>query len=164
MKGQQAESIISLKNVNHCLGSGDSSKDALKNISLDIYSGQIIICAGPSGSGKTTLLTLLGGLRSCQDGSLRILGEELNGASKQQLTELRLDVGFIFQAHSLMMLLSANKNVRLSLELHDQYYEQDMDCLSVEMLEMLGMGDWVDYVQPVSPADSGSVLRLPERW
>jgi len=137
--------IISLKHVNHWFGSGESRKHALKDITLDIHPGQIIICTGPSGSGKTTLLTMLGGLRSCQDGSLTILGQELNGASKEQLAELRLNVGFIFQAHNLMMFLNARKNVRLSLELHDKYYDQDMDRLAEEMLGQVGLADRVDY-------------------
>ncbi len=137
--------IISLKHVNHWFGSGESRKHALKDITLDIHPGQIIICTGPSGSGKTTLLTMLGGLRSCQDGSLTILGQELNGANKEQLAELRLNVGFIFQAHNLMMFLNARKNVRLSLELHDRYYDQDMDRLAEEMLGQVGLADRVDY-------------------
>ena len=56
---QQAP-IISLRDVNHWFGSGENRKHALKDLSLDIYPGQIIICTGPSGSGKTTLLTMLG--------------------------------------------------------------------------------------------------------
>jgi putative ABC transport system ATP-binding protein len=88
---------------------------------------------------------MLGGLRSCQDGSLNILGEELNGANKEQLAKLRLNVGFIFQAHNLMMFLNARKNVRLSLELHDKYYESDMDLMAEQMLDKLGLGDRVDY-------------------
>ena len=143
--GVGREPVISLKHVNHWFGSGDSRKHALKDISLDIYPGEIVICTGPSGSGKTTLLTMLGGLRSCMDGSLRILGEELHGASKEQLAQLRLNVGFIFQAHNLMMFLNARKNVRLSLELHDQYYDQDMDRLADEMLAKVGLADRVDY-------------------
>ena len=138
--------VISLQNVNHWFGSGDSRKHALKDITLDIYPGQIVICTGPSGSGKTTLLTMLGGLRSCQDGSLKILGQELNGASKEQLADLRLNVGFIFQAHNLMMFLNARRNVRLSLELHDRFYDQDMDQLSTAMLEKVGLGDRVEYM------------------
>jgi len=143
--GVGREPVISLKHVNHWFGSGDSRKHALKDISLDIYPGEIVICTGPSGSGKTTLLTMLGGLRSCMDGSLRILGQELHGASKEQLAELRLNVGFIFQAHNLMMFLTARRNVRLSLELHDTYLEQDLDQLAAEMLEKLGMGDRLNY-------------------
>jgi putative ABC transport system ATP-binding protein len=139
------EPIIKLRNVNHYFGSGENRKHALKDITLDIYPGQIIICTGPSGSGKTTLLTMLGGLRSCQNGSLEILDQELNGASKEQLAKLRLNVGFIFQAHNLMMFLTAKKNVRLSLELHEKYYRENMDALAVDMLTKVGLGDRVDY-------------------
>ncbi|WP_295458096.1 ATP-binding cassette domain-containing protein [Synechococcus sp. UW140] len=141
---QQAP-IISLKDVNHWFGSGENRKHALKDLSLDIYPGQIIICTGPSGSGKTTLLTMLGGLRSCQEGSLKILGEELNGASNKQLALLRLNVGFIFQAHNLMMFLNARKNVRLSLELHEEYYSENMDQIADDMLNKVGLGDRADY-------------------
>jgi putative ABC transport system ATP-binding protein len=143
--GVGREPVISLKHVNHWFGTGEERKHALKDITLDIYPGEIVICTGPSGSGKTTLLTMLGGLRSCMDGSLRILGEELHGASKEQLAQLRLNVGFIFQAHNLMMFLTARRNVRLSLELHEAYLEQDLDQLAAEMLEKLGMGDRLDY-------------------
>ena len=141
----QQTPIISLRDVNHWFGSGENRKHALKDLSLDIYPGQIIICTGPSGSGKTTLLTMLGGLRSCQEGSLKILGEELNGASKKQLALLRLNVGFIFQAHNLMMFLNARKNVRLSLELHEQYYSENMDQIADDMLNKVGLGDRADY-------------------
>jgi putative ABC transport system ATP-binding protein len=140
------EPVISLSHVNHWFGSGEARKHALKDISLDIYAGQIVICTGPSGSGKTTLLTMLGGLRSCQDGSLKILGRELNGASKEELAELRLNVGFIFQAHNLMMFLNARRNVRMSLELHDRYFDQDMDQLATTMLQQVGLGDRVEYM------------------
>ncbi|WP_255102524.1 MULTISPECIES: ATP-binding cassette domain-containing protein [unclassified Synechococcus] len=139
------EPVISLNHVNHWFGSGENRKHALKDITLDIQPGEIVICTGPSGSGKTTLLTMLGGLRACQDGSLKILGKELHGAGKEVLAKLRLNVGFIFQAHNLMMFLNARKNVRLALELHNQYYEQDMDKLAAEMLEKVGLGDREDY-------------------
>lgn len=140
------EPVISLSHVNHWFGSGEARKHALKDISLDIYAGQIVICTGPSGSGKTTLLTMLGGLRSCQDGSLKILGRELNGASKEELAELRLNVGFIFQAHNLMMFLNARRNVRMALELHDRYLDQDMDALADSMLSRVGLADRVTYM------------------
>lgn len=138
--------VISLKNVNHWFGDGESRKHALKDISLDIYPGQIVICTGPSGSGKTTLLTMLGGLRSCMDGSLKILGEELRGASKGQLSKLRLNVGFIFQAHNLMMFMNAKRNVRLALELHDKNLDRDIDQLATEMLQKVGLGERIDYM------------------
>jgi putative ABC transport system ATP-binding protein len=64
---------------------------------------------GPSGSGKTTLLSLMGGLRSAQQGSLRILDQELLGASKKQLVDLRSHIGYIFQAHNLLDCLTAQE-------------------------------------------------------
>ena len=77
---------------------------------------------------------------------MQILGQELNGASKEQLAELRLNVGFIFQAHNLMMFLNARRNVRLSLELHDRFFNQDMDRLATAMLEKVGLGERVEFM------------------
>lgn len=137
--------VILARNLNHYFGEGELRKQALFNINLDIYAGEIIIMTGPSGSGKTTLLTLMGGLRSAQEGSLIILGQELCGASKDQLTYLRRNIGYIFQAHNLLTFLTAKQNVRMSLELHDRYLDQDMDALSAEMLNTVGLGHRVDY-------------------
>jgi putative ABC transport system ATP-binding protein len=117
----------------------------LFNISLEIHAGEIVIMTGPSGSGKTTLLTLVGGLRSVQSGSLKILGQETCGASQQQLTQLRKQVGYIFQAHNLMTFLTAKQNVRMSLELHDEYLNQDTDAKAIAMLESFGLGNRANY-------------------
>ncbi|MBW4603050.1 MAG: DevA family ABC transporter ATP-binding protein [Calothrix sp. FI2-JRJ7] len=139
------ESVISIQDLNHYFGEGALRKQALFDINLEINKGEIIIMTGPSGSGKTTLLTLMGGLRSAQSGSLKILEQEICGASKKQLTSLRRNIGYIFQAHNLMTFLTAKENVRMSLELHDKYLDQDMDALAVNMLETVGLGNRVDY-------------------
>lgn len=141
----ELQPVISARNLNHYFGDNELRKQVLFNINLDIYQSEIIIMTGPSGSGKTTLLTLMGGLRSAQEGSLTILGQELYGASKIQLTNLRRNIGYIFQANNLLTFLTAKQNVKMSLELHDLYLSQDMDGLSVKMLETVGLGDRVDY-------------------
>ena len=92
------EPVISVQNLNHYFGQGSLKKQALFDINLDINPGEIVIMTGPSGSGKTTLLTMLGGLRSAQEGSLKILGQEIHGASKTQLTKLRKQIGYIFSS------------------------------------------------------------------
>ncbi|MBW4694049.1 MAG: DevA family ABC transporter ATP-binding protein [Lyngbya sp. HA4199-MV5] len=137
--------VISAQHLNHYFGEGDLRQQALYDINLDIHAGEIIIMTGPSGSGKTTLLTLMGGLRSAQDGSLKILGQELNGATKRQLTALRRNIGYIFQAHNLMTFLTAKQNVRMALELHNKYLDQDMDAMSATLLETVGLGQRMDY-------------------
>ncbi|MBF2065863.1 MAG: DevA family ABC transporter ATP-binding protein [Calothrix sp. C42_A2020_038] len=140
-----AASVISIQNLNHYFGEGALRKQALFDINLEINKGEIIIMTGPSGSGKTTLLTLMGGLRSAQEGSLKILGQEICGATKKQLTQLRRNIGYIFQAHNLMTFLTARENVRMSLELHDTYLNQDIDALAIDMLETVGLGNRIDY-------------------
>jgi putative ABC transport system ATP-binding protein len=103
--------IISVRDLNHYFGQGNLKKQTLFDVKLEIRSGEIVILTGPSGSGKTTLLTLLGGLRSAQTGSLKILGQEICGATKQQLIQARKQIGYIFQAHNLMTFLTAKQNV-----------------------------------------------------
>ncbi|AFY60709.1 DevA family ABC transporter ATP-binding protein [Synechococcus sp. PCC 6312] len=137
--------VIKISNLDHFFGTGNTRKQVLFEINLEIQAGEIIIMTGPSGSGKTTLLTLMGGLRSAQAGSLQILNQEINGASKQQLTQLRNNIGYIFQAHNLMSFLTAKQNVRMSLELHDHYLDGDLDQQAIAMLEAVGLGHRVDY-------------------
>ena len=137
--------IISIDNLNHYFGEGVLRKQALFDIDLEIKIGEIVIMTGPSGSGKTTLLTLMGGLRSSQEGSLKILGQEICNASKRQLTKLRRQIGYIFQAHNLMTFLTAKENVRMSLELHDRMLDEDLDTKAIAILEKVGLGNRVDY-------------------
>lgn len=137
--------IISVQNLSHYFGQDNLRKQVLFDINLDILAGEIVIMTGPSGSGKTTLLTLLGGLRSAQEGSLTILDRDIRGATKQQLTQLRKNIGYIFQAHNLMTFLTAKQNIRMSLELHEQYLNQDMDAAAVSMLETVGLGNRAEY-------------------
>jgi putative ABC transport system ATP-binding protein len=143
--GLSTEPVITVHQVNHYFGKGALRKQALFDINLKIYSGEIVIMTGPSGSGKTTLLTLLGGLRSAQEGSLKILGQEMSGASKQQLTQVRKQIGYIFQAHNLMSFLTAKQNVRMSLELHDEMLKQDMNAKATAILEQVGLGNHTNY-------------------
>jgi putative ABC transport system ATP-binding protein len=137
--------IISIDNLNHYFGEGTLRKQALFDINLEIKTGEIVIMTGPSGSGKTTLLTLMGGLRSSQSGSLKILGQEIRNASKRQLTKLRRQIGYIFQAHNLMTFLTAKENVRMSLELHNKLLDEDLDAKAIAILEKVGLGNRVNY-------------------
>ncbi|MBD2613566.1 MAG: DevA family ABC transporter ATP-binding protein [Nostoc sp. ZfuVER08] len=137
--------VISISHLNYYFGRGELCKQVLFDINLDIYSGEIVIMTGPSGSGKTTLLTLIGGLRTAKEGKLKVLGQEMCGASKGQLIQVRRQIGYIFQAHNLLTFLTAKQNVRMSLELHDEYLKQDMDRLATDSLKSVGLGDRIDY-------------------
>jgi putative ABC transport system ATP-binding protein len=114
-----SEPAISITHLNYYYGQGSLRKQVLFDINLQIDRGEIVILTGPSGSGKTTLLTLMGGLRSPQEGSLKILGQELLDATPDQMILTRRKIGYIFQAHNLLNFLTTYQNVEMALELHD---------------------------------------------
>ena len=137
--------VVLIKNINHFFGEGALRKQILFNINLTLESGELVIMKGPSGSGKTTLLTLIGGLRSPQSGSLKVFDRELVGASKQQMVQIRRNIGYIFQAHNLLECLTARQNVQMSVELHDSFSAREAEQKSIAMLEAVGLGDRVNY-------------------
>ncbi|MBW4612866.1 MAG: DevA family ABC transporter ATP-binding protein [Desmonostoc vinosum HA7617-LM4] len=139
------EPTVIVNNLNHAFGQGVLRKPVLSNVNLAIYPGEIVILTGPSGGGKTTLLSLIGGLRSVQEGSLKIFGQELKGCNKGQLTKVRNQIGFIFQHHNLLKCLSAYGNVRMSLKLHQEIPKQEYRQRAVNILEAVGLGDRIDY-------------------
>jgi putative ABC transport system ATP-binding protein len=144
-QGTSTEPVISIRRLDYYFGKGELRKQALYDINLDIQAGEIVLMTGPSGSGKTTLLSLMGGLRSVQEGSLAILGQQMRGIDKKRMLQVRSQIGYIFQAHNLLTFLTAKQNVRMSLELHDAYIQQDMDRIAIQMLEAVGLGDRVSY-------------------
>ena len=144
----EATPLVEIRNLNHWFGDGDQRKQVLRSINLSVQPGEITILLGPSGSGKTTLLTMVGGLRSAQDGSLRIFNEELRKTSTTNLTKLRRKVGFIFQAHNLMPYLNAQQNVRLGLEVVPDWLDKGQMVMNErcnEVLRQVGLGERINY-------------------
>ena len=87
-------------------------------VSLEVPAGRVTALAGPSGSGKTTLLQLAGLLDRPDEGEVRLDGEPVSHLSDRAMTDLRLHrLGFVFQAHNLLPVLSALENVMLPLQL-----------------------------------------------
>ncbi|OCQ96546.1 ABC transporter [Nostoc sp. MBR 210] len=139
------EPVIAIKNLNHYYGKGSLKRQILFDINLEIYPGEIVIMTGPSGSGKTTLLSLIGGLRSVQEGSLKFLGVELFGASQTQLVQIRRNIGYIFQAHNLLGFLTARQNVQMAVELNDKVSQNDAIAKAETMLTAVGLKNRVNY-------------------
>jgi putative ABC transport system ATP-binding protein len=137
--------VIALRNLNHYFGKGSLKKQILFDINLQIWSGEIVIVTGPSGSGKTTLLSLIGGLRSVQEGSLKSVGKELRGANEGQLVRVRRHIGYIFQAHNLLPFLTARQNVQMSIELHENVSPRQARAKSEAILRSVGLGGHLNY-------------------
>jgi putative ABC transport system ATP-binding protein len=139
------EPIVKITHLNHFFGQGALRKQILFDVHLEIYPGEIVLMTGPSGSGKTTLLTLIGGLRSIQEGSLQVMGQELSGASTSEMVQVRRQMGYIFQAHNLLRSLTVRQNVQMMMELHDEL-PPEKDSTQIEtILETVGLGERLDY-------------------
>jgi putative ABC transport system ATP-binding protein len=141
---ESSDPAISIAHLNHYYGQGALRKQVLFDINLQIDRGEIIIMTGPSGSGKTTLLTLMGSLRTVQDGNLSILGQALLNASKEQMTLARRNIGYIFQAHNLLNFLTAYQNVEMALEIQD-ITVAEADTRIQTVLSAVGLADRMDY-------------------
>ena len=140
------EPLISIRGLNHYFGTGALRKQILFDVNEDILPGEIIIVTGPSGSGKTTLLTLIGALRSIEEGSVRTMNHELRAASPQVLVKVRKCIGFIFQAHNLLKSLTAVQNVQMGLEADGASSNGSDREKSIEMLKAVGLSARVDYL------------------
>ncbi len=137
--------VVVIKNLNHFFGEGELKKQTLYNINLTLYEGEVVIMKGPSGSGKTTLLTLIGALRSAQEGSLKVLTEELVKAKNSKLVLIRRNIGYIFQSHNLLESLTARQNVQMSIELHSSISQKEARERADSMLDSVGLGDRITY-------------------
>ncbi len=136
--------VVDVHQLNYYFGKGNLKKQVLFDINLQIGKGEIVLMTGPSGSGKTTLLTLSGGLRSPQEGSMKVLGVEMVGASKRQTIAVRRNIGYIFQAHNLLKSLTAQQNVQMAGQLHSMS-GKEVKQRAIEMLDAVGLADRKSY-------------------
>ena len=108
---------VVVDNLSHAFGQGEMRRAVLQNISFSIEPGEVVLLTGPSGCGKTTLLTLIGALRTVQQGEVSVLGESLHGAGRRRRQQVRRRIGMIFQGHNLLRCLTAEQNVQMGADL-----------------------------------------------
>ena len=125
--------MISLQRVSKTYVIGEIAVHALREVSLDIESGEFVAIMGPSGSGKSTLLHILGFLDNPDSGEYFFEGQGVKDLSDDALANLRNQVaGFVFQQFHLLRRMSAQDNVSLPCMYsggHDDMVEQALRCL-----------------------------------
>lgn len=99
-------------------GVGSTEVTAVRDVSLSVAPGEIVLIMGPSGSGKTTLLLMLGALLKPTEGSIQLNGTVLSALAENRLPDIRLrEFGFIFQDFNLLSALTVLENVAIVAEL-----------------------------------------------
>jgi len=131
--------VLRCEDLSRTYGEGPSAVHALREVSLDVPAGELLVLRGPSGSGKTTLLNLLGGLDRPTSGRVWLGERDVAAASEAELVEMRRDeIGYVFQSFALLPVLSAAENVELPLRIRGMAVS-DRDARVAELLEAVGL-------------------------
>ena len=111
-------SFVSVRGLNKTYQTGSQQLHVLRNVDLDVSSGEMVALVGASGVGKSTLLHLLGGLDRCDAGAVRIADTELTAMPDTELVDFRnRNVGFVFQFHHLLPEFDAAENVEMPMRI-----------------------------------------------
>ena len=107
-------SIVELRGVTKSFRKGGETIMPLDNVDLDIQEGEFVSLMGPSGTGKSTLLNIVSGIDRIESGTIRINGQQIEKLSRGKLADWRAaNLGYIFQTHNLIPVLTAYENVEL---------------------------------------------------
>lgn len=132
---------IQCKGVNKTYGEGDSKVEALKNINLEIYSGELTLLIGPSGSGKTTLLSIITMILKPDNGELLLLGQDILKMNDEEKSLFCLNnLGIVFQSIFLIPTLTVLENVSVPM-LIAGYDEKIANEKSMEVLKRFNIAN-----------------------
>jgi putative ABC transport system ATP-binding protein len=134
--------LVAVRDISKHFGEGETRVDALREVTIDVFPGEVVALLGPSGSGKSTLLNVIGCIVDPSAGWMSLDGDVVYDGDwlRSDLRKLRLDkIGFIFQFHNLLPFLNAIDNVALVLQLAGVEWP-DARRRAIELLDYLGVG------------------------
>jgi putative ABC transport system ATP-binding protein len=137
---------LQITHVTKRYGSGATEVSAVRDVSLTVSPGEIVLIMGPSGSGKTTLLSMLGALLKPTDGTIQLNGTIISALAENRLPEIRLkQFGFIFQDFNLLSALTALENVAIVAELAG-VKSGEARRTAASILTELGLGERLSFL------------------
>lgn len=138
------EAVIDIKNIKKRFG----DMQVLKDISMQLFNGENLVVLGKSGTGKSVLIKCIVRLLDADDGSINVLGEEVNSLKPLELDELRKKVGFLFQSGALYDSMNVRENLIFPLKrIKKGISEEEIDIKVKEVLENVGLPD-AEYKMP----------------
>jgi len=136
--------VVEAVNVKKTYMLGKVPVEALRGVNLKIEAGDFVSILGPSGSGKSTMLNLVGALDKPTSGTLNIDGVDIAKLNDNQLADLRLKIGFVFQFFNLIPRLTARDNVELPMSIANSS-KGERRKRAIDLLETVGLKDRVNH-------------------
>lgn len=133
--GKILKEILKIENISKTYQAKNGEIEALKNVNLTVYEGELLSIIGPSGCGKSTLLSIIAGLEAKTSGKLYIDGEETTGVSPK--------IGYMLQKDSLLEWRSIYRNVMFGLEIRHQKTEENKTYVE-ELLKKYNLYEFKD--------------------
>src|SRR5262245_16526750 len=134
-----APAAVELRNLGKTYREGEAERVVLRDVSLTIASGEIVVLIGRSGSGKSTLLNLVAGIDRPTAGSVVVNGSDLTALDEQARARFRRrHIGFVFQFFNLLPLLTVEENLLLPLDLNARADAKGV-ARARELLERVGL-------------------------
>ena len=146
------ETIIAIKNLSKTFG----KNEVLKDVNLSVKKGESLVILGRSGSGKSVTIKCLVGLVPADKGKIDVFGTDITKLNNQELNEIRIRIGFMFQNGALYDSMSVRQNLAFTLKHHtDNLENQEVEKRIIEALDNVGLKDAIDKM----PADLSGGMR-----
>ena len=137
----ETQPIITIKNLHKSFG----KNNVLKGIDLTLNKGEDLVILGRSGSGKSVTIKCIVGLVEPDKGSIKISGREMTRLKYDELNDLRVKIGFMFQNGALYDSMSVRQNLRFTLKHHTRdLSEEAIEKEIIEALDNVGLKDAID--------------------
>jgi len=137
--------IVKTSNLTKIFGKKHTKVEAVKNVSMTIYKGEVVVILGPSGSGKTTLLSMLGCILTPTKGKILLNGRDITELSEtEKMIERRDNIGFVFQSFNLLKDLTVSENVEVALNLKGITGREAKEQ-ATNILKEVGLGERINF-------------------
>jgi phospholipid/cholesterol/gamma-HCH transport system ATP-binding protein len=138
---EELNSVIEIRNLSKSFG----SNKVLSDFNLDLKKGENVVVLGKSGSGKSVLIKCIIGLIKPDNGTIKVLGQNIPDLNREDLDKVRVKVGFLFQSNALYDSMTVRENLEFPLRRHSiKMSKEEENNLIIEALTNVGLADTID--------------------
>ncbi|GAB3652702.1 ABC transporter ATP-binding protein [Echinicola sediminis] len=137
------EKVVEVRGLKKSFG----DLDVLMGVDLDLYKGENVVVLGKSGTGKSVLIKIMVGLLTQDEGAMKVLGKEVSSLSPKELNDLRLKIGFSFQASALYDSMTVRENLEFPLVRNVKGLSKaEKDKMVEEVLDAVGLSQTINQM------------------